>query len=890
VRASKTSIHTVKNIYTIVYRILAILMLFTPLSAYSTDISFNLDSNIDVTLLDASTGETLIGVNIYTGDFGFSTTTDIDGKATIIGLGFRDEVFFSYVGFTTRKLPIYEIRRLGGKIKLFTDTTADTIVVVGRRDDPVKEIPYAVDRITQAEITFSNAQTSADALAAQGGVFIQKSQMGGGSPVIRGFEANRVLLVVDGVRMNNAIYRNGHLQNSITVDNSMLEQVEVVFGPGSLMYGSEALGGVVHYRTKDPQLIFGDTKEDHIIESNYSFRFSSANLEKRGHFDVAYGKRKWGFVTSLTTVDYDALRAGGNRPVGHEDFGLRTHYPRRALEDDGTASDNIIVNLDPDVQIGMGGNTELYRVNSTGYSQIDFLQKIKFQPNDYVNLTLNYQYSSSTNIPRYDALLDTIDTRRDLKWSEWYYGPQQRSLGSAKLKIMKSNPLFDKLTLIGAYQNLHEERVKRKYSRIFRTVNKEEVDVYTATLDLDKYLDEKEQNQLSYGVDFGNNEVQSVAREVNVRSTDILLGEATRYPSAGSSMMNLGTYLNYRWRSQDSTLVLNGGLRYSMIMLDAQYLESDNIQWPDYYYDGISNDNKALTWAGGLIWNTKSDFQLRLLAAKAFRSPNIDDWAKVRVKNNKVRVPNIALKPETAINYELTLAQDFGNYNKINRKGVSFKLSATAFYSQLMDAIVTVDSSTLVDTENLEVDGDLYNIQTNINASDAKIMGLSLNAALNVNNTWKLNAGLNYTKGTTVFSNEVVQDTIVPFAHIAPMYGQTSLSWQKEKFRMDFTVKYNGAKLLEDYAVSDVDADGSIDREGTADNIEQSYTVINNGKREHIGTLAWTTLNFYSSFKLGEKLSLNLAVENILDLHYRPFASGLSAPGRNFVIALNGKF
>ena len=291
-------------------------MLFMPVSAFSTDISSNPASNIDVTLLDASTGETLIGVNIYTADFGFSTSTDIDGKATIIGLGFRDEVFFSYVGFTTRKLPIYEIRRLGGQIKLYTDTTADTIVVVGRRDDPVNEIPYAVERITQAEITFNNAQTSADALAAQGGVYIQKSQMGGGSPVIRGFEANRVLLVVDGVRLNNAIYRNGHLQNSITVDNSMLEQVEVVFGPGSLMYGSDALGGVVHYRTKDPQLIFGDSREDHIIESNYSFRFSSANLEKKGHFDVAYGQRKWGFVTSLTTVDYDALRAGGNRPEG----------------------------------------------------------------------------------------------------------------------------------------------------------------------------------------------------------------------------------------------------------------------------------------------------------------------------------------------------------------------------------------------------------------------------------------------------------------------------------------------------------------------------------------------------------------------------------------------
>ena len=87
---------------------------------------------------------------------------------------------------------------------------------------------------------------------------IQKSQLGGGSPIIRGFEANRVLLVVDGVRMNNAIYRSGHLQNALTVDANALEIVEVVFGPSSTIYGSDALGGVVHFYTKKPEFSKND--------------------------------------------------------------------------------------------------------------------------------------------------------------------------------------------------------------------------------------------------------------------------------------------------------------------------------------------------------------------------------------------------------------------------------------------------------------------------------------------------------------------------------------------------------------------------------------------------------------------------------------------------------
>ena len=60
------------------------------------------------------------------------------------------------------------------------------------------------------------------------GIRIQKSQGGGGSPAIRVFEANRVLIVVDGVRMNNAIYRSGHLQNSITVDPNNIDRVEII--------------------------------------------------------------------------------------------------------------------------------------------------------------------------------------------------------------------------------------------------------------------------------------------------------------------------------------------------------------------------------------------------------------------------------------------------------------------------------------------------------------------------------------------------------------------------------------------------------------------------------------------------------------------------------------
>src|SRR5690606_22275722 len=97
-------------------------------------------------------------------------------------------------------------------------------------------------------------QTAADMLAGSGEVFVQKSQLGGGSPMIRGFATNRLLYAVDGVRMNTAIFRAGNLQNVINLDPFATESVEVIFGPGSVMYGRDAIGGVMSFQTLMPRL------------------------------------------------------------------------------------------------------------------------------------------------------------------------------------------------------------------------------------------------------------------------------------------------------------------------------------------------------------------------------------------------------------------------------------------------------------------------------------------------------------------------------------------------------------------------------------------------------------------------------------------------------------
>jgi len=738
--------------------------------------------------------------------------------------------------------------------------------------------------------TFTNSQTPADALAANADVFVQKSQLGGGSPIIRGFEANKLLLVIDGVRMNNAIYRSGHLQNSITLDNAIIDQAEVIYGPGSLMYGSDALGGVIHFRTRDPKILFDLSDGENKMGVGAYTRFSSANQEKALHLDLDYRSQDWGTMTSLTFANYGDLRVGGKRPVEFPNLGIRPYSQLRIEGQDQIA--------------GPWQSQDILR--STGYSQFDLLQKVKYQPNDNLSFILNVQYSTSTNVPRFDNLQDTLGTARELKWSEWYYGPQKRFLTSLKIRTLKPNFLYDKGTIIGAFQKIDEDRLKRKFAGSQRTFNNEEVFVYSLTADFDKNLNKKGTQTLSYGLDGAYNQVFSDAGKIHMTTGLVSRGGVfTRYPSDRSATTATGGYINYKVRSRDSVFVFNAGMRYSMVNLFAKYdsADLDLIDWPlEYVTDGITAKNDDLTWGAGFTINTKSKWQVRALASTAFRSPNIDDFAKLRVKNQYAVLPNTDLKPERSISGELTLAKEFGRATK--NGGTSLLLSGTGFYTYLKDAIVrrlgtqpNGDSTIIVENEP----NPLFNVQQNINQNYATVFGISGNVEFKIKDAWRLKAGMNYTKGRSQLivdspgGTTPPLDTLVPLDHIPPRYGQIGLLYKKGRFKIEGIARFAAAKPISEYAVTsanyDINKNLILDRGGSSDNIEFTpYHLDDNGEIQHLGSLAWTTYNLYSSFKLNRHLTINLAAENLMDLHYLPFSSGISAPGRNLILTIRGKF
>ena len=237
----------------------------------------------------------------------------------------------------------------------------DEIVVSVNKTEEMKRLVAAqVMVINSKQIQFDNPLNSGDMLANTGQIMVQKSQQGGGSPVIRGFEASRILLVIDGVRMNNIIYRSGHLQNIITIDPSMLDKAEVFFGSSSTIYGSDALGGTIHFMTKKPKL---DATGKKTLSLNAMQRFSSVNNGLSTNINFNLGFKKFASLTSITYNKFGDLKMGKSKNMFFDSiYGLRTIYAQNVNGVDSAIT-----------------NSNKYIQTQSGYSQVDLLQKFLYQ-------------------------------------------------------------------------------------------------------------------------------------------------------------------------------------------------------------------------------------------------------------------------------------------------------------------------------------------------------------------------------------------------------------------------------------------------------------------------------------------------------------------------------
>ncbi len=224
----------------------------------------------ELRVLDSESQKPVSGVQIFDKKSKASTSTTEMGTSSIAVFQGKNPLTFSLLGYKNKTLSWEELEALNYLIYLESSslTLATTVISASRWNQNETDISGKVRQLDSEWLDLRNPVTTADWLGSSGEVFVQKSQLGGGSPMIRGFSANRLLYSIDGVRMNTAIFRSGNLQQVISIDPFSLQNTEVLFGPGAVMYGSDAIGGVMVFETLRPD------HENQQLKGNVVSRFS----------------------------------------------------------------------------------------------------------------------------------------------------------------------------------------------------------------------------------------------------------------------------------------------------------------------------------------------------------------------------------------------------------------------------------------------------------------------------------------------------------------------------------------------------------------------------------------------------------------------------------------
>lgn len=708
----------------------------------------------EIKVVDAYSKKGIPFAVVYNPERSLSTLTDERGFFDLGVFKTNDSLVFRSLGYSTTIESYSNVGKMGTvllKRKAF-NLNAVQVSALRWRLNP-NDIPNKIYSVDKEDLFIQQPQSAADLLSVSNKVFIQKSQMGGGSPMIRGFASNRLLYTIDGIRMNTAIFRGGNVHNVISLDPFTIEESEIMLGPGSVMYGSDALGGVLRFETLKPEF---SNDSSNRLSGNLGTRFSSANSEKTVHLDVNVGHKKWAFLSSITLTDFNHLNMGKNGPEEYlqDTFAIRFQN-RDAL---ATPKNNRI------------------QMN-TAYSQRNFMQKIAHQLDSNQRLEYAFHYSETSDIPRYDRLRQKRNGT--LRFGEWEYGPQKWVMHHLSWKRDKKSALSDLLNIDLAYQHFEESRKNRLLYDELLNINEETVAALSLNVDFIKSLNTK--HKLTYGAEAIWNKINSVGNILNINTNSTSLA-ASRYPN--SNWFSNALYFNDIYSINGNT-TLNVGARLNHFALGAKF-DTALFSYPE---TNTSLSFLAFTGSIGLSHQINDYSLITFLVSNGFRAPNIDDIGKIfDSEPGAIVVPNTELKSEKVYNFE------FGIKHSIKAK---LLLDVSAYYSLLNDAMARRNSS-FQGQDSIVYQGVLSQVQSIQNGSTAFIYGFNFGAQYTISRRLKLNGNYNYQKG-----EESVGGIKSPIRHVSPSFGNLEMNYSTKKITVSIDVQFSQGFDFEDLNIGE---------------------------------------------------------------------------------------
>ena len=274
-----------------------------------TLISFKISAQ-EITIKDILTQHNIEGVSISTNTNSTGVISNNKGISKLDLFKRNDTLLIQHLAYQNLSITKKDIQNNSIFLVLKTHTL-DNVEINDSKLNHFKEtsIFTKINAIKIASV--QSAQTS-DLLEKTMGLSIQKSQNGGGSPNLRGMEANRLLIIVDGIALNNTIFRSGHLQNTATINPFFLNSAEVLFGPSAVAFGNGAMVGAIIFKTKRPKNNGGH---------HFAQQYESSSKAVFTSLTSNYKLGKSINISGFSLKSYGDLKMGNNRKHGFLNWG-----------------------------------------------------------------------------------------------------------------------------------------------------------------------------------------------------------------------------------------------------------------------------------------------------------------------------------------------------------------------------------------------------------------------------------------------------------------------------------------------------------------------------------------------------------------------------------------
>ena len=425
------------------------------------------------------------------------------------------------VGYPTDRISLHGIDT--GSIERISVVNIDAALL---RKVSWENQPYRTIIKTNTHSVGGNTRTVPEMLSYETGIMVQKTNHGGGSPSLRGLHGNQTLMMVDGIRLNNSIFRYGPNQYLNTIDAFAVDQIEVLFGSGSIQYGSDAMGGVIAAKFHEPEFV----KCNQWVPKVF-FRTTTGNQEysMRSSVDRCFGQNA--ITAGITMRQFGDVLAGGDwkyqRPSGYKEFDVDLKFVHKDKLGKWVAAHQ-----------------------SNNQFDVPIFHRVALENYKFYNTTL-----------------------------------QARTLSYLKRSLVFSGKLFDEIELMAGRQNQHEHREFQKNNSNLLRTERDSVNTYFFTTKFYGKLHNRWQWVL--GTDFYFDKVNSARTDADV-AMGTLKQIRGLYPNGSTQMQN--SAFGYITKTGDWGLVrLGGRYNYTQITLQTLETGNVQYQKGAFVADGAGS-------------------------------------------------------------------------------------------------------------------------------------------------------------------------------------------------------------------------------------------------------------------------------------------------------------